>query len=494
MAPRGIGTEPNLIDGALEEMSGDTDEVIDPATEGVIGYVPRASSGDVTRAIEAAHRALPRWRQTTPAERAATLLAIAAAIEMRANDYAAADSRNVGMPLAFARATVAAAVDTLRFFAGAARTSAGLPAAEYVTGMTSLMRREPIGVVAQLLPWNVPLLMTAWKLGPALAAGNTVVLKPSQRTPLSALLLARALADGLVPAGVVNIVTGTHDEVGVTLATHPLVRMVALTGSVSAGSTIAGLAAPLGKRLHLELGGKTPIIVARDADVGRAATGIVRGALDNSGQDCTAATRVLVVDPVFEPLLAALAARMVTVRVGPPSDPTSQMGPVISAQHRDAILEAIAAAVAAGARVVVGGGVLAGPGFYVRPTLLADIEPDARVLRTEIFGPVVTIERCMDEDEAVERANASDFGLAAGIWTSSISRALTIAARLEAGKIWINDHHRDATEMPHGGMKRSGHGTDLSVFALSDYTVLKAIHLALDDRHADLDADGVSPG
>lgn len=468
---------PNFIDGNLVEVGDGIDEVFDPSDGSVLRQVPRATAGDTGRAVLAADRAFATWGRTTPAGRADRLLAVARVIEEAGPDLAALESQNVGMPITFAEATIEASVDTLRFFAGAARTLPGLPTGEYVTGMTSFLRREPLGVVAQLLPWNVPLLMAAWKIGPALAAGNTVVVKPSHRTPVSLLRLCERLRD-VLPPGVVNVVTGSHEAVGATLATHPRVRMVVLTGSIAAGAVVARAAAPLGKRLHLELGGKTPILVCGDAEIDLAARVIARAGLNNAGQDCTAASRVLAVASVYPAIVDGLARRLAAVRIGPPSDRSTEMGPLVSSDRREAVLTHVNGALAAGARLMTGGHALPGTGFFMQPTLLADVDLSHDIAHREVFGPVITVERVNDEDEAVQRANDAAYGLAAGIWTRSMSKGLRIAAALQAGKVWINEHHRDVTEMPHGGVKASGHGSDLSMLALEAYTAAKAVHVA----------------
>jgi acyl-CoA reductase-like NAD-dependent aldehyde dehydrogenase len=469
----------NYIGGRFVDVGPAVDTIVDPATEKVIGHSARASVSVVEAAIEAANDAYRTWRRSTPADRAAVLHAVADRMESVAPELALLETTNVGMPITFSEAIVASSVDVLRFFAGAARTLGGLPAAEYVSGMTSMLRRESIGVVGQLLPWNVPLLMAAWKIGPALAAGNTVVVKPSRRTPLTLLRLCE-IAGEVIPDGVVNVVTGSHDDVGGTLARSPLVRMMALTGSVAAGVAISEQAAPTVKRLHLELGGNTPVIVFEDADLDAAATGIVRGALDNSGQDCTAASRVLVERSVAEALTSRLVDRTAAVRIGDPQDRTTEMGPVIAADRRDAILAMIEGAREEGAELIHGGEALPRAGYFLEPAVVLDPEGRTALAHREIFGPVITIEHWRDEDEVVTRANDADYGLAAGVWTTSISRALSVSGRLEAGKIWINEHHRDATEMPHGGMKRSGHGSDLSILALEEYTTAKAVHARFD--------------
>jgi acyl-CoA reductase-like NAD-dependent aldehyde dehydrogenase len=465
----------NLVGGHLVETREVSEEILNPATEESIGRAPLASAKLVEEAIDAAYEAFTTWRYSTPSRRASTLLDLAERIEASGSELALIDTDNVGMPITFSEAIVASTVDVLRFFAGAARSMSGLATGEYVTGMTSFLRREPIGVVGQLLPWNVPLLMAAWKIGPALAAGNTVVVKPSRRTPMSLLRLSELLEE-VVPPGVVNVVTGTHDEVAATLAKSPRVRMIALTGSPEAGTAVTTLAATTVKRLHLELGGNTPVIVCADADIEAAAHGIVRGALDNSGQDCTAASRVLAERTIADRLIARMNEIMSQVRVGPPRDKSTEMGPLIGGDRREAILAMVESARAAGAEVVRGGNALPGPGYFMEPTIVHDPEGQTELSRREIFGPVVTVERWGDLEEAVVRANDSPYGLAAGIWTTSLGRALELSGQLEAGKIWINEHHRDATEMPHGGMKRSGYGSDLSTLAVMEYTAAKAVH------------------
>ena len=465
----------NFVAGEFVDVGPDADLVINPVTEKVIGDSGHASVELVEGAIDAAAVAQRSWGRSTPAERAELLLGLADCLAENADELAVLETQNVGMPIGFSEAIVAAAVDALRYFAGAARTVDGLATGEYVHGMTSFLRREPIGVVAQLLPWNVPLLMAAWKLGPALAAGNSVVIKPSTRTPLTLLRFA-SLASDLIPTGVVNVVTGTHETVVGTLARSPDVRMIALTGSVDAGVAIATLAANTVKRLHLELGGNTAVIVCADADLDAATERIVQGALDNSGQDCTAASRVMAEASIVDELTARLADRLERVRVGDPMDRATEMGPLISAARRDSVLRMLDRARGEGVEIATGGSAPAGKGFYLEPTLVLDPDGRSSIANHEIFGPVMTVERWTDQAEVVERANGSEHGLAAGVWTTSMARALAISRDLEAGKIWINEHHRDATEMPHGGMKRSGYGSDLSTLAVQEYTSPKAIH------------------
>lgn len=471
-----------VIGGEVIASSGPADHLLDPADETPLASMGRCDPSTARDAVLSASSAWELWRRTTPVERAASLTAIADLLERNRAEFADIESSNVGMPIGFAEATVDASVDVLRFYAGAARTMSGVPAGEYVRGMTSLLRRDPVGVVAALVPWNVPLLMTSWKLGPALASGCAVVIRPSQRTPLSTMRLAHAIAsEGAIPAGVVNVLVGAHDAAGATLVEHPDIRLVVLTGSVEAGRRIAALASRRATRLHLELGGKTPILVADDANLDRAARVIARGALDNAGQDCTAATRVLADGRIHDRLVDRLGNELSSVRIGHPRDRSTELGPLIGADRREAVMRIVRDAVAEGAVAVVRPEPVGERGWFLSPGLLLDVQEEHAITSTEIFGPVVTVERCDDMADAVRRANASQYALAAGIWTRSLDRALALASALEARKIWINDHHRDVTEMPHGGTRGSGYGSDLSILALEHYTVPKAVHIATEE-------------
>lgn len=454
-------------------------QIIDPATDEVLGQVVHASAEDAVAAVESSRQAFEVYRRTSPAERASMLFVLADVVERSADELATAESMNVGMPLTFARATIQASVDTIRFFAGAARVQLGPSAGEYVRGMTSTFRREPVGVVSAFIPWNVPLLMAIWKIAPALAAGNTVIVKPSIRTPASLLLMLEHLGDA-IPTGVINCVTGDHATIAPVLAGHPDVAMVALTGSLEAGAAIGALAAPTAKRLHLELGGKTPVLVCDDADVEAAATTIVRAGLDNAGQDCTAASRVLVDHKVHDALVRAMAERLGHVVTGDPLAAATELGPVVGRDRRTWLCEVVEQAEREGAQLVAGGSPIKGPGAFLQPALLDHVDGSSTIARTELFGPVITVEAYSSPQEMIASANSGRYALAAGIWTQSVGRAMSLAAEIDAGKVWVNEHHRDVTEMPHGGRRGSGHGSDLSILALEAYSTPKAVHISMD--------------
>ncbi len=471
----------NLVGGEwLDAVEGATMPVLNPATEETIAEVPRGTKADADRAVAAAKRALADWRETTPGERAELLLELARRLEQDADEFARAESRNVGKPLAVAESELPFCVDNLRFFAGAARCLDGLAAGEYMRGYTSMIRREPLGVIGSIAPWNYPLMMAIWKLGPALAAGNTVVLKPSEQTPLTTLMLAEQARE-ILPPGVLNVVTGDGDPVGAELVRHPDVALVSLTGDVATAQEVMSAAAPTLKRLHLELGGKAPVLVFDDADPAAVAEGIKVAGYWNSGQECAAACRVLAGPRIYDRLLDELVPAVESIRVGDPAEgPEVEMGPLISREQRERVLGFLDRAASTRARVLAGGGATGARGFFVEPTLVAEVEQGDEIVQREVFGPVVTVQRFADDAEAVAWANGVEYGLSASVWTRDVGRALDAARRLQFGTVWINDHLPIVSEMPWTGMKRSGTGRDMSMYALEDYTQVKHVMAKLD--------------
>jgi 1-pyrroline dehydrogenase len=455
---------------------GGTDEVLNPSTGEVITEVQSGTEADVDRAVSAARRAFENgWSETTPAERSRMLLAFAERIESDGDELARLESLNVGKPRGVAAGDVEFSADNLRFFAGAARLLEGKAAGEYARGYTSMIRREPVGVVASIAPWNYPLLMAAWKMGPALAAGNTVILKPSEITPLSALRVAELAAD-IFPPGVLNVITGRGVPVGAGLVSHAGVDMVSLTGDVSTGKKVAEAAAGTLKRAHLELGGKAPAVVFEDANVEAAAAGLRRSSFYNSGQDCTAAARILVHERVYDEFLSELLPRVEAIRTGDPlAGEDVDMGPLVSAAQRDKVGGFLDRARDGGATVLVGGVRDDGPGFFYRPTVVADVEQDDDIVQREAFGPLITVQRFRSDEEALRLANGLPYGLTASVWSENLGRALEASRRLRVGTVWINEHTNLASEMPHGGFKQSGYGKDMSAYAVEDYTVVKHV-------------------
>lgn len=454
--------------------------IVNPADERPLAQVPAGTADDVAAAVAAARRAYESWRTTTPRERSELLHAIADVLRDNGEELACLESANAGKPLALARGEMASALDCLRFFAGAARTLSAMAAGEYAAGMTSMIRRDPLGVVAGIVPWNFPLVMAVWKLGPALAVGNTIVLKPAEATPLSLLRLL-ALAGDRIPAGVVNVVTGAGEEAGAALVAHPDVSLVSLTGDVETGRTVARLAADTLKRVHLELGGKAPVVVLDDADVDAVIARLAVAGYSNSGQSCAAPTRVVATPRVFGDVVDGLAEAADRRRVGDPAGADAvDLGPVISDAQRERVLGFVE-------RSTAGAGVLrtnrtpapAGPGYFVNPVVISGVAQDHEIVQREVFGPVITAQRAADDDEALRWANDVRYGLCASVWTESASRAARFARDLEFGTVWVNTHGTNASELPHGGIKESGYGKDRSIYALEDYSVVRHVGVRL---------------